>query len=53
MRLGGWLLDALGSLRHTTASPAAPSTARMTWHRRGATIAFNFLHPDGRVVDER
>ena len=21
--------------------------------RRGATIAFNFLHPDGRVVDER
>ena len=20
---------------------------------RGATIAFNFLHPDGRVVDER
>ena len=24
-----------------------------TWDRRGATIAFNFLHPDGRVVDER
>jgi selenocysteine lyase/cysteine desulfurase len=21
--------------------------------RRGATIAFNFLHPDGRIVDER
>ena len=21
--------------------------------RRGGTIAFNFLHPDGRVVDER
>jgi selenocysteine lyase/cysteine desulfurase len=21
--------------------------------QRGATIAFNFLHPDGRVVDER
>jgi selenocysteine lyase/cysteine desulfurase len=24
-----------------------------SWQRRGATIAFNFLHPDGRVVDER
>ena len=24
-----------------------------SWDRRGATIAFNFLHPDGRVVDER
>ena len=24
-----------------------------TWDRRGGTIAFNFLHPDGRPVDER
>ena len=24
-----------------------------SWTRRGATIAFNFLHPDGRIVDER
>jgi selenocysteine lyase/cysteine desulfurase len=23
------------------------------WKGRGATIAFNFLHPDGSVVDER
>ena len=27
--------------------------ARATWDRAAATIAFNFLHPDGRVVDER
>ena len=39
---------------------ATPTAARrsaiygpQTWDRRGATIAFNFLHPDGRVVDER
>jgi hypothetical protein len=25
----------------------------MTWDRRGATFALNFLHPGGRVVDER
>jgi selenocysteine lyase/cysteine desulfurase len=24
-----------------------------TTEARGATIAFNFLHPDGRIVDER
>ena len=44
---------ALGSLRHSDGSPAAAIYGPRTWQRRGATIAFNFLHPDGSVVDER
>jgi molybdenum cofactor sulfurtransferase len=51
--LGAWLLDNLGSLAHTDGSPVARIYGPRTWDRRGATIAFNFLHPDGRVVDER
>ncbi len=51
--LGAGLLDALGSLRHTDGSPAATVYGPRSWHQRGATIAFNFLHPDGRVIDER
>ena len=51
--LGSWLLDALGSLRHSDGSPAATVYGPASRDRRGATIAFNFLHPDGRVVDER
>ena len=38
--LGSRVLDELGSLAHSSGAPAA-------------TIAFNFLHPDGRIVDER
>lgn len=51
--LGTWLLDALGSLRHSGGSRAVTIYGPRTSDRRGATIAFNFLHPDGRVVDER
>jgi molybdenum cofactor sulfurtransferase len=51
--LGAWLLDALGSLRHADGSPAVIIYGPRSWERRGATIAFNFLHPDGVVVDER
>ena len=51
--LGAWLLHGLGSLRHRDGSPAATIYGPASWQRRGATIAFNFLHPDGRVVDER
>jgi selenocysteine lyase/cysteine desulfurase len=47
------LLDALGSLRHANGAPAATIYGSRDFDRRGATIAFNFLHPDGRVVDER
>ena len=51
--LGRWLLETLGSLRHSNGMPAAMTYGPRTWQRRGATIAFNFLHPDGRIVDER
>ena len=51
--LGAWLLDTLASLRHSDGSPAADHLRPGSWQRRGATIAFNFLHPDGRIVDER
>jgi molybdenum cofactor sulfurtransferase len=51
--LGARLLEALSSLRHWSGSPAATIYGPRSWDRRGATIAFNFLHPDGRVVDER
>ena len=51
--LGTWLLDALQRLRHSDGSPLVRLYGPATWDRRGATIAFNFLHPDGRVVDER
>jgi len=51
--LGSWLLAALASLHHTDGSPAATIYGPQSWQGRGATIAFNFLHPDGRVVDER
>jgi molybdenum cofactor sulfurtransferase len=51
--LGAWLLDSLRALRHRDGSPAATIYGPGTWEQRGATIAFNFLHPDGSVVDER
>jgi molybdenum cofactor sulfurtransferase len=47
------LLRMLASLRHADGSPAATIYGPADSERRGATIAFNFLHPDGRVVDER
>lgn len=43
----------LGSLRHSNGAPAAVIYGPRDFDRRGATVAFNFLHPDGRVVDER
>ena len=51
--LGSWLLEALQRLRHSDGRPATCVYGPTTWDRRGGTIAFNFLHPDGRAVDER
>jgi molybdenum cofactor sulfurtransferase len=51
--LGEWLLERLGALRHSDGSPAAVLYGPRSWQQRGATIAFNLLHPDGRIVDER
>jgi len=50
--LGLRLIEALTALRHTNGAPGATIYGPCSWDRRGATIAFNFLHPDGRVVDE-
>ncbi len=52
-QLGAWLLEELRSLRHSDGSPVVRVYGPQTWDDRGATIAFNFLHPDGRPVDER
>jgi molybdenum cofactor sulfurtransferase len=51
--LGNWLLAAMQRLEHSDGSPAIRLYGPATGDRRGGTIAFNFLHPDGRVVDER
>jgi selenocysteine lyase/cysteine desulfurase len=47
------LLATLQALEHTNCAPTAVIYGPVDRHRRGATIAFNFLHPDGRIVDER
>ena len=46
-------LQMLFGLRHADGSPAATIYGPATLERRGATIAFNFLRTDGRIVDER
>jgi len=51
--LASRLLETLDSLRHSNDSPAATIYGPRGLDRRGATVAFNFLHPDGRIVDER
>jgi molybdenum cofactor sulfurtransferase len=51
--LTGRLLETLDSLRHANGAPAVTIYGPDGLERRGATVAFNFLHPDGRVVDER
>jgi molybdenum cofactor sulfurtransferase len=47
------LLGVLTELRHADGAPAATVYGPEAVERRGATVAFNFLHPDGRIVDER
>ena len=47
------LLQVLADLRHANGAPAATVYGPTDADRRGATVAFNFLHPDGRIVDER
>jgi selenocysteine lyase/cysteine desulfurase len=51
--LTGSLLGVLGALRHEGGAPAATVYGPRGVEGRGGTVAFNFLHPDGRVVDER
>jgi len=51
--LAGSLIETLGSLQHTNGAPAACVYGPRTAVGRGATVAFNFLDPNGGVVDER
>ena len=51
--LGAWLLEQLQELRHSDGRPAVETYGPKSWIGRGATIAFNFLHPSGRWIDER
>ena len=51
--LAGQLLDTLRALRHSNGADAAVVYGPEDLDRRGATVALNFLHPDGRIVDER
>jgi len=51
--LASTLLTTLASLQHSNGKPAATIYGPRDLDRRGATVAFNFLHPDGRIGDER
>jgi selenocysteine lyase/cysteine desulfurase len=47
------LLETLRSRRHRGGEPAATVYGPQGVEGRGGTVAFNFLHPDGGIVDER
>ena len=51
--LTAWLLNELAALRHEDGAPVVQIHGPQTTYRRGATIAFNFLSPGGRLVDIR
>ncbi|HSX02066.1 MAG TPA: aminotransferase class V-fold PLP-dependent enzyme [Candidatus Saccharimonadia bacterium] len=53
MCLTSWLLTELTALRHSNGRPMVEIYGPHNTAGRGATIAFNFLDPDGRIVDER
>lgn len=51
--LTGWTLDRLTALRHGNGRPLVRLYGPAGTSRRGGTVAFNFLDPDGVMVDER
>ncbi len=51
MCLTGWLLDALGALRHSNGAPVVRIYGPAGTDRRGATIAMNFFDPAGVLID--
>ena len=51
MCLTGWLLDALGALRHSNGAPAVRIYGPAGTGRRGATIAMNVFDPAGVLID--
>ena len=53
-RTGALNLAQIGAaLHHSDGRPATEIYGPRTWAARGGTIAFNFLHPSGRWIDER
>ena len=51
MCLTGWLLEALGALRHGNGAPVVRIYGPAGTDRRGATIAMNFFDPSGVLID--
>lgn len=51
--LTGWLLENLGRLKHSNGAPLIRLYGPADVTRRGGTVAFNFLDPAGRLIDER
>ena len=51
--LTSWLLDRLSRLCHGSGAPLALIYGPQDMESRGATVALNFLHPDGQLIDER
>ena len=49
--LTGWLLEALGALRHSNGAPVVRRYGPAGTDRRGATIAMNFFDPSGVLID--
>jgi molybdenum cofactor sulfurtransferase len=49
--LSGWLLDELAALQHAGGRAAVELYGPRTTDRRGGTISFNLVWPDGRLVD--
>ncbi len=49
--LTGWLLERLTALRHSNGAPVVQIYGPLTTERRGGTIAFNFLTPEGKLLD--
>ena len=49
--LTGWLLEQLTVLCHSNGTPVVQIYGPLTTNRRGGTIAFNFLTPEGNLLD--
>ncbi|HEY2674174.1 MAG TPA: aminotransferase class V-fold PLP-dependent enzyme [Rugosimonospora sp.] len=51
--LTGWLLHRMREMRHSNGSEMVRVYGPPDLRDRGATVAFNFLDPNGELVDER
>lgn len=51
--LGGWLLEELLALTHGNGRPLVALYGPRSMERRSATLAFNFVDPEGQVIDHR